>query len=169
MVDRILVLGCSGSGKSTLAARLGRRLGLPYLATDDIYWTADWRPTPAAEVRRWVEATVAAPRWILDGNFDVERDLVWARAEVAIWLDLPFGLILRQVVRRNLGWWLTRRAIWGGKRMTLAKAIAGIRHAARSHPRKRAVYPEMLAAFPGLKVIRVRSRRELSARLAELS
>jgi hypothetical protein len=53
--------------------------------------------------------------------------------------------------------------------MTLAKAVAGIRHTARSHARKRAAYPEMLAAFPGLKVIRVRSRRELPARLAELA
>jgi hypothetical protein len=53
--------------------------------------------------------------------------------------------------------------------MTLAKAIAGIRHAARSHARKRAAYPEMLAAFLGLKAIRVRSRRELPALLADLA
>lgn len=168
VVDRILVLGCSGSGKSTLAAALGPRLGLPYVLTDEIYWTPDWEPTPAAEVRRWVDEATAAPRWVMDGNFDAERDLVWPRAELAVWLDLPFALTLSRVASRNFGWWLTRRAIWGGKRMPLEKAWNGVRHAARSHAKKRAAYPDLLAAVPGLEVVRIRSPRELSAWVANL-
>ena len=72
---RIAVLGCSGSGKSTLAAALAARLALPYVATDAVFWTADWRPTPAAEVRAWLDAATAADSWVTDGNFDGDRDL----------------------------------------------------------------------------------------------
>src|SRR5580698_11621337 len=84
-IRRIAVLGCSGSGKSTLAAALATRLGLPYVATDAVFWTDDWRPTPAAEVRAWLAAATAAERWVTDGNFDGERELLWARAELIVW------------------------------------------------------------------------------------
>ena len=165
---RIVILGCSGSGKSTLAAMLARRLELPYAPSDQAYWTGDWSPTPADQVRRWADAVTAGDRWVFDGNFDAERDLVWGRAELAVWLDLPFAVTLWRVARRNLAWWISREAIWGGQRMTLAKAWSGLRHAGRSHPRKRAGYPALLAEFPHLDQVRITSSRQLTAWLASL-
>ncbi|HEY3889201.1 MAG TPA: hypothetical protein VGL73_11555, partial [Caulobacteraceae bacterium] len=144
---RIIVLGCSGSGKSTLAAVLAARLALPCLASDPLYWTADWRPTPPAQVRAWAEAATSAGAWVLDGNFDSERGLVWGRADLAVWLDLPLATTLWRVTRRNLGWWIGREMVWGAARMTLAKALAGIRHTLRSHAEKHATYPALLADF----------------------
>ena len=144
-VRRIAVLGCSGSGKSTLAAALAARFDLPYLATDAVFWTGHWRPTPAAEVRAWLAAASAAERWVTDGNFDWDRDLLWARADLIVWLDLPLGVALGQVLRRNLGWWLARTPVWGGQRMTLAKTLTGARHVLRSHGQKRRDYPVWLA------------------------
>jgi hypothetical protein len=144
-IRRIAVLGCSGSGKSTLAAALAARLGLPYLATDALFWTDDWRPTPATEVRAWLAGATAAGRWVTDGNFDSDRDLLWARADLIIWLDLPLRRVLGQALRRNLGWWLKRTPVWGGQRMTLAKALGGARHVLRSHGQKRRAYPAWLA------------------------
>ena len=165
---RIIVLGCSGSGKSTLAPVLAARLALPYLATDAVYWTHDWRPTPPAEVRAWVDAATSAEAWVLDGNFEAERDLVWARADLAVWLDLPFATTLWRVTRRNLGWWIGRQPVWGDNRMTLAKALTGIRHALRSYALKRRTYPARLAAFPHLQVVRIASPRALTLWLADL-
>ena len=161
--SRVLVLGCSGSGKSTLGARLARHLGLPFVATDDVYWRTDWTPVPEPEVR-----TSAAPRWVLDGNFDVQRDVLWGRAELAVWLDLPWTTTVARVARRNLGWWLMRTPVWGGLRMTLPRALSGIRHAATSHALKRRSYPELLAKFPNLTVVRVRSPNELDDWFASL-
>src|SRR5579872_5328033 len=80
-VSRIAVVGCSGSGKSSLAAALAARLDLPYVATDPVFWSGDWRPTPADDVRAWLDAATQAPRWVTDGNFDGDRDLLWARAD----------------------------------------------------------------------------------------
>ncbi len=165
---RILVLGCSGSGKSTLAAALAERLDLPFIATDPIYWTPDWTPTSAAEVRAWVDGVTAADRWVLDGNFDAERDLAWARADLAVWLDLPLATTAWRVTRRNLGFWASRAPVWGTRRMGLGKALTGVRHALRSHPLKRATYPAELARFANLQVVRIRSRRALDEWLGTL-
>ena len=143
-VRRIAVVGCSGSGKSTLAAVLAARLELPLLATDAVFWTADWRPTPANEVRAWLDIATAGVRWVTDGNFDGERDLLWARADLIVWLDLPRTHVLGQALRRNLGWWLTGERVWNGQRMTLAKALGGARHVLRSHGQKRRAYPGWL-------------------------
>jgi adenylate kinase family enzyme len=165
---RIIVVGCSGSGKSTLAPLVAARLALPYLATDGVYWTVDWRPTPAAEVSAWVDAATSGEAWVLDGNFDAERDLVWARAELAVWLDLPFTTTLARVSRRNLGWWIGRQKVWGGARMTLPKALTGIRHTLRSYAQKHATYPALLAGFPNLEVVRLTSPSAVERWLAGL-
>ncbi|HEY1751616.1 MAG TPA: hypothetical protein VGG29_10145 [Caulobacteraceae bacterium] len=151
---RIAVVGCSGSGKSTLAAALAARLDLPYLATDAVFWTGDWRPTPAAEVRAWLAEATAAERWVTDGNFDGDRDLIWARADAIVWLDLPLAVVLGHALGRNLGWWLTGKRVWGGRRMTLAKALTGVRHVLRSHGAKHAAYPAWLAES-GARVVRI--------------
>jgi hypothetical protein len=163
---RIAVLGCSGSGKTTLAAAISEKLGLPCVATDHAFWTADWRPRPAPDVRSWLAAVSSAEHWVLDGNFDDDRDLLWARADLAVWLDLPKATTLWRVLRRNLGWWIARRPVWGAGRMTLAKALGGVRHAALSHGPKRRAYPAMLAEFPELAVVRLRSPRDVDAWLA---
>ena len=46
--------------------------------------------------------------WVLDGNFDDQRDFVWSRTEVIVWLDYPLRRSLPQVVRRNPGLWFSR-------------------------------------------------------------
>lgn len=154
---RIAVLGCSGSGKSTLAARLADALGLPLAASDHIYWTDDWRPTPAAEVRAWIDRTTAGAAWVVDGNFDVDRDLLWRRAQLVVWLDFPLRVVLVRVARRNFVWWLKGERVWGGQRMTLGKAWSGIRHSLRSHALKRRAYPGWLGELKGAEVVRLRS------------
>lgn len=165
---RIAVIGCSGSGKSTLAAALAARLGLPYVATDAVFWTADWRPVPHAETRAWLAEAVRAPAWVTDGNFDGDRDLLWAHAELIVWLDLPLGRVLAQALRRNAGWWLSGARVWGGQRMTLYKAWSGVRHVLASHGLKRRAYPGWLSALEGVAVVRLSSRRAAARWLAGL-
>jgi hypothetical protein len=166
---RIAVLGCSGSGKSTLAAALSDRLALPYVATDGVFWTDSWRPAPAAKVRTWLAEAVSRDSWVTDGNFDGDRDLLWARAELIVWLDLPLHVVLGQALRRNLIWWLRRTPVWGGQRMTLAKALGGVRHVLRSHAMKHATYRAWLADYAPKPVVRLRTREALSDWLAGMS
>ena len=165
---RVVVLGCSGSGKSTLAALLAQKLGLPFIPTDDIYWRPDWTPVPATDVRLWIERATSAEGWVLDGTFDAQRDILWGRAELAIWLDLSWAMTMWRVVRRNLGWWVLRTPVWGGLRMTLPGVWSGVRHAARSHSLKRRTYPNLLADFPNLTVVHIQSAAELRSWIEKL-
>lgn len=138
------------------------------MPTDPVYWTGDWRPTPAAEVRAWADAATSAEAWVLDGNFDAERDLVWSRAELIVWLDLSLATTLWRVSRRNFGWLVSGEPVWGGQRMTFAKAWSGVRHSLRSHAGKRRAYPSLLAGFPNLQVVRLTSPRQAETWLASL-
>ncbi|HEX4196819.1 MAG TPA: hypothetical protein VHZ26_05210 [Caulobacteraceae bacterium] len=151
-----------------MAARLARRLALPYIPTDPVYWTGDWRPAPAGEVRAWAESATSPEAWVLDGNFDAERELVWGRAELAVWLDFSLATTLWRVSRRNFRWWLSGEPVWGGQRMTLAKAWGGVRHTLRSHAGKRGAYPSLLAGFANLEVVRLTSPRAAETWLAGL-
>lgn len=162
------MIGCSGSGKSTLAAAIAARLGLPYLATDPVFWTADWRPAAPAATRAWLATATAAPAWVTDGNFDGDRDLLWARAELIVWLDLPLWRVAGQGARRNFGWWLAGARVWGGQRMTLAKAGAGLRHILRSHGQKARDFPGWLADQRGKEVVRLRSHAQAAAWLGQI-
>ncbi len=165
---RVVVLGASGSGKSTLAAALAGRLALPYHATDPVFWAAGWRATPEAAVRAWLVETTAAPSWVLDGNFVSHRDVLWARADLAVWLDLPFTTCVWRVARRNLRWWATRERVWGAGRMTLRRALDGTRHAWQAHARKRRTYPTLLTEARGLTVVRLTSQGEVDRWLRTL-
>ena len=164
---RIAVIGCSGSGKSTLAARIAAQRGLPYIATDPVFWAPGWTPTPSSEVTAWLRAAAAAEAWVMDGNFEDRRDILWDRAELIVWIDLPLGVTLWRGARRNLGWWLTGAKVWGGLPMTLRKALGGLRHTLASHGLKRRAYPAFLAAYPPGKVVRLASARAVAAWLTE--
>jgi hypothetical protein len=168
IMKRILVIGASGSGKSTLARRLSELLGLPYFPTDPFYWEADWKLASDEHVMRQLVNVVEHETWILDGNFEDRRELVWGRADCIIWLDYSLPTVISRVVLRNLRWLVTRQRVWSGNVMSLSRAISGICHAANSYATKKARYPGYLAAFPAITVHHFQTSRETEAWLAGL-
>ena len=44
------------------------------------------------------------------------RDIVWARADTVVWLDLPRWLVMKRVTTRTLGRVIRRRELWNGNR-----------------------------------------------------
>jgi len=114
---RIAVVGSSGSGKSTTARAIGAALDLPVIELDAINWQAGWRDLnshdPDEFVRR-VEAAVAAPAWVVDGNYGRVLPAVLRRATDVVWLDLPFALVMRRVFVRSLARSITRKEVWPG-------------------------------------------------------
>ncbi len=162
-MKRILVIGTSGAGKSTLAQRLADRLGLPFFASDGFYWEPSWKIASPEHVHQQVMQVVGREAWVLDGNFDDQRELVWQRAEGIVWLDYSLLTIFTRVATRNLRWMLTRQLVWSGNRMSLSRAASGVRHAVKSHARKRQDYPHWLAEVAGIAIWRFRSSAEAEA------
>jgi adenylate kinase family enzyme len=116
-VRRVSVVGTSGAGKSTLAAELARVLDAEFLELDSVFHQPGWVPLPREEFRRRVAAAVAGERWVIDGNYTSQvKDLVWARADTVVWLDLPRRTVMRRVIWRSLWRAAKRTELWNGNR-----------------------------------------------------
>ncbi len=113
---RVSVVGNSGSGKTTLAAELARRMGAPHLELDSVFHQPGWVPLPRAEFRDRVSGFIAAPAWVVDGNYSAVQDLVWGRADTVVWLDLPRWRVMRQVAWRTARRLISRAELWNGNR-----------------------------------------------------
>jgi len=159
-MKRILVIGNSGAGKSTLAKQLSICLNLPYFPIDPFYWEPGWKPAPADKVFQRVLDVISCESWILDGNFDEYHELVWRQADCILWLDYSLPIILKQVIIRNGKWLLTHEPVWSGNRMTLGRAVSGIRHAIRSYSVKKKNYPCWLAGLSEITQYRFYTRKE---------
>ena len=99
---RVLIIGCGGAGKSTFGIHLAERTGLPLIHLDQAFWRPGWTVTPRIEWRGTVNRLVAAPAWILEGNYENSLDLRLPRADTVIWFDMPRHLCLRRVAKRML-------------------------------------------------------------------
>ena len=113
-VRRVSVVGTSGAGKSTLARALAGALGADFLELDSVYHQAGWVPLPR-EYRARVASVTAGERWVIDGNYSKVRDVVWARADTVVWLDLPRRTVMRRVIWRSSGA-SGRVELWNGNR-----------------------------------------------------
>ena len=95
----MLVAGITGSGKTTYATELARRLGLPFHSMDALFHGPGWEPIPTFVDD--VGAIVDGDAWVFDSHGHSEvQDLMWARADTAIWLAYPRVVAATRVTRR---------------------------------------------------------------------
>jgi adenylate kinase family enzyme len=106
VVERIAVIGCGGAGKTVLANELGRRLGMPVLHVDALYWQE--RPgvgrvesTPE-QWRAIHEHMISSERWVIDGMKLGVLPQRLVAADTAVFLDLPTRQCLAGVLKRRL-------------------------------------------------------------------
>jgi adenylate kinase family enzyme len=168
-VQRVSVVGTSGSGKSTLGAALAKRLGTEFLELDSVFHQPGWVPLPDEEFRRRVGDAVAGQRWVVDGNYSKVRDIVWARADTVVWLDLPKRIVMRRVIWRSVQRAARRTELWNGNRehwrnlFSLDKEQSIITWAWQTHARNRAKFTAALADQENveLDVVRLKNPAEV--------
>ena len=172
---RIVVVGTSGAGKTTFAAAIARARGIPHVELDSLHWEPGWREAAPAVFRARVAVAVAAPAWVVDGNYQPVRDLIWPRADTVVWLDFTLPVILRRVLARTVGRALRRTELWNGNRESLRTAFLSrdsiVLWALTTYRRRRREYPRLLAApaHAHLHVVRLRTPRAAAAWLARLA
>jgi adenylate kinase family enzyme len=110
------VVGCSGSGKTTLASALARLLGAPHIELDAIFHQPGWTELPRDEFRHRVDQATSSKSWVVDGNYSSVRDVIWPKADVVVWFDLPYATVVSRTVRRTVRRVITREELWNGNK-----------------------------------------------------
>jgi adenylate kinase family enzyme len=99
---RIIVVGSQGSGKTSLSRNLGRRLGLPVVHLDVLYWQPGWQPSDTASFRVRVTEAISREAWVVDGSFSgLAFDLTLARADLLVVIDRPRWLCQWRILWRS--------------------------------------------------------------------
>lgn len=115
MIRRIQIMGQSGSGKSTLGLRLAEVLGVPHVELDAINWLPGWTERDHDEFRAILAEQTAGEGWVVSGNY-ISRgsdDILWSRADLLVWLDLPLHVILPRQLTRSWHRWRANELLWG--------------------------------------------------------
>jgi adenylate kinase family enzyme len=102
-MQRIVILGNAGSGKSTLARALGKRLSVPVVHLDTLFWEPGWVEPDAEQFRARVREAIAPAAWVCEGNYARRTfDLRLPRADLIIWLDTPRLTCFTRVIMRSV-------------------------------------------------------------------
>ena len=62
-MQRILVIGGSGAGKSTLSVELAKKLNLPLVHLDRLFWRAGWQHVSREEFDNRLLKELMQPAW----------------------------------------------------------------------------------------------------------
>ncbi len=80
---------------------MGRRLGIPVVHLDTLYWGPSWKKPDLLEFRQRVRSALESESWICEGNYTKQTfDLKLPRADLIIWLDTPRTVCCFRVVKR---------------------------------------------------------------------
>jgi adenylate kinase family enzyme len=166
--ERVLVAGVTGSGKTTLAQRLGSLWNLRHVEIDGLFHGENWTPRPS--FLDDVRAFAAEDRWITEWQYTSKgSDQILApRAQLVVWLDYPYPLVRRRLLRRTISRRVFRTRLWNGnvepplwKRDAWTGENDILRWQKDTRHKWEERMPNVLAEHPHLVVIRLTHPRDV--------
>lgn len=112
----MVVIGNTCAGKTTFGEQLARKLSVPLIDLDALYWNADWKPRHLDDFRSLVGEATKPVGWVLAGNYSKQWDISWARADTVVWLDVALPVIVGRIVSRSYRRWRSNEVLWGTNR-----------------------------------------------------
>ncbi|GAA2411173.1 DNA topology modulation protein [Nonomuraea africana] len=100
-MNRVAVVGSGGSGKSHLARELGRLLNAPVTHLDAVFYDDEWNALPPEKFEAAQRELVAAPRWVIDGNYNSSLHVRLEACDTVVMMDVStpaalWGILSRQ-------------------------------------------------------------------------
>jgi adenylate kinase family enzyme len=167
---RIIILGPCGAGKSTLARRIGKRLNLPVVHLDTLFWSPGWVQTESNWFHEQVAEATKGDAWVMDGNYSGSHlNLRLSRAHAVIWLDLPRYIYFPRAVWRAIKYYgRAREDIGPGCPERID--VPFLKDCVWTYPtRSRALHAGIMASLPaGVRGIVLRSRADVAAFSSDL-
>lgn len=164
---RVLITGITGAGKTTLASRIAGRWGLTHHELDSLYHGPNWTPRP--EFLDDVRAFAATERWVTEWQYTSKgtNEILPQRADLLVWMDYPYPLARRQLIRRTMKRRVLRTKLWNGNvepNLWQALTLRGDENILDWQKNTRYKWdermPEIEADFPQLTIVRLRHPRE---------
>ena len=167
---RVAVAGVAGSGKTTLASRIADVIGVAHVEVDALYHGPNW--VPRESFLDDVRSMVARDSWATEWQYAAARPLMTERADLVVWLDLPFWTTtLPRLVRRTLRRRLKREVLWNGNvepplHTFFTDPDHIVRWAIFTRFKYRAKVSALEATSPRVAVVRLRSQQQVEQWLA---
>ena len=167
-MQRILIVGCPGAGKTTLARRMAKKLNLPLIHLDKLFWTDGWVPRDQRQFDSLISAELCKPSWIIDGNYLRTLPKRLESCDTVVFLDVP---------RRVCFWGIVERVIcnYGKSRQDMGDRCperfdtAFLKYVWNFPREPRAkLYQCLNAAPPSVTVVVLRSRKQANRFVATL-
>lgn len=96
---RIYIVGPSGSGKTTLGRMLSEKLNIPHVSLDEIAYPNQIESS-REEMLKQISILADQNTWITEGIYVDWTKKLLERADLIIWLDLPYFTTLLRVIKR---------------------------------------------------------------------
>lgn len=149
---RVWVVGSCGTGKTTVARRIARALGTTSVHVDDYIWLPGWKLRDRGEMLTLLERRLGVEAWVMEGNLRPTAERLWAianRADLIVWLDLPFRVTFWRLVRRSFRRALFREPCCNGNHETFRHAFLSsnsiLLYAFQTRRLRRTMYPDLLS------------------------
>lgn len=157
------MLGPTGAGKTTLARQLAQTFDLHHIELDSLFWGPNWSEKPKEAFFAQLAPQIARERWVIDGNYSFAREVIWPKADTAVWLDYPLPIIFWRLFWRTLRRTIGRERLWNDNRERLATQFLSrdslFLWAIKSQKKHRTLYPQLFdsPAYSDLALIRNRT------------
>jgi adenylate kinase family enzyme len=165
-LERVVIIGSSCSGKTTMAKQVAAILQVAHIELDALHWLPEWQERPDSEFRELVASAVAAERWVVDGNYNMVRDVVWQRATTLVWLNHSFPVVFWQAVSRTVIRSIGHRTLFSGNKESIRQAFFSrdsmILWVIKTFHERRRSTREVFDGdeFPGLHRVELRNRAD---------
>ncbi|GEE02853.1 adenylate kinase [Gordonia spumicola] len=155
----------SGVGKTTLGRRIAQVVDAPHTEIDGLFHGPNW--TPRTTFLEDVADLASTEAWVTEWQYAGARPVLAARADLLVWLDLPFWTTtFPRVVRRTVLRRVRREALWNGNveppfHQILTDPDYIVRWAVSTRHKYRDQIPQLDHDSFGLSVVRLTSTREV--------
>ena len=99
-MQKILIIGSPGSGKSTFSFKLGKKLNIPIIHLDKLFWKEGWVNRSNGEFDSLLIKEMEKESWIIDGNYSRSLEMRLKKADTVIFFDYSRFVCLWRVLKR---------------------------------------------------------------------